>query len=218
MNNKGSRFIPYRALQVLASTLMFAACSGLSPPHVETQNIYVLESGPDTPQAQVKRDLVLAVNMPRALPGFDTPRMAYVQHPHELNYFATSRWADTPAMMLGPLIAHALEQMNGFNAVVQTSAALPADVRLDIELVRMYQDFGTKPSRVQLTLWAQLIDLRGKRLLAAREFDEFENASSDDAYGGVIAANRLVQRVLGELAEFCVDASDHEFIAGAKRP
>jgi len=218
MNNNGYRFITYRTLQIMASTLMLAACSGLSPPHVTSQNIYVLESGTVIDQAQAKRDLVLAVSMPRALSGFDTSRMAYVKQPHELNYFATSRWADAPAKMLGPLVAHALEQRKGFKAVVQTSAALPADVRLDIELVRLQQDFTTRPSRVQLTLWVQLIDVRGKRLLAVREFDEFENASSEDAYGGVIAANRLVQRVLGELAEFSASASDHEFKSGADRP
>jgi cholesterol transport system auxiliary component len=218
MNTNGSRLNSYRALQVLTSTLLLAACSGLSAPQVASQNIYVLEAEPAIQAAQVKRDLVLSVSVPRSLAGFDTLQMAYVQQPHELNYFATSRWADTPARMLEPLIAHALEQTQSFRAVVQTSGAIPADVRLDIELVRLQQDFKTRPSRVLLTLRVQLIDVRGKRLLAAKQFDEVENAASDDAYGGVTAANRLVQRVLGELAEFCVNASDHELKTGTNRP
>ena len=210
--------MPYRVFQMLIPTLLLVACSGLSAPKVPSQNIYVLETEPAVQAAQVKRDLVLAVSVPRARPGFDTPQMVYVQQPHELNYFATSRWADTPARMLEPLIAHALEQTESFRAVVQTSGAIPADVRLDIELVRLQQDFQTRPSRVQLTLRAQLIDVHGKRFLAAQQFDEVENAASDDAYGGVSAANRLVQRVLGELAEFCVNASDHGLKSGANRP
>jgi cholesterol transport system auxiliary component len=218
MNANGSRFISNWALQVLMSTLLLAACSGLSAPQVASQNIYVLEAAPSVHAAQFKRDRVLAVSVPRALAGFDTTQMAYMQQPHELNYFATSRWADTPARMLGPLIAHALEKTEGFRAVVQTSGAIPADVRLDTELVRLQQDFKTRPSHVQLTLRVQLIDVRGKRLLASQQFDEAENAASDDAYGGVIATNRLVQRVLGELAEFCVNASDYELRGGASRP
>ena len=210
--------MPYRVFQMLIPTLLLVACSGLSAPKVPSQNIYVLETERAVQAAQVKRDLVLAVGVPRARPGFDTPQMAYVQQPHELNYFATSRWADTPTRMLEPLIAHALEQTESFRAVVQTSGAIPADVRLDIELVRLQQDFQTHPSRVQLTLRAQLMDVHGKRFLAAQQFDEVENATSDDAYGGVSAANRLVQRVLGELAEFCVNASDHELKSGANRP
>ncbi|MGC2047820.1 MAG: ABC-type transport auxiliary lipoprotein family protein [Gallionella sp.] len=218
MNTNGSRIIPYRSLQVLTSTLLFAACSSFTAPQVASQNIYVLDAGPAIQAAQVKHDLVLAVSVPSTRSGFDTQQMAYVQQPHELNYFATSRWADTPARMLEPLIAQAMIQTESFRAVVQTAGPIPADVRLDIELVRLQQDFQTRPSRVQLTLRAQLIDARGKRLLAAQQFDELENSASDDAYGGVTAANRLVQRALGELAEFCVNASAYELKGGANRP
>lgn len=218
MNTNGKRRIPYRTLQVLMATLLLAACSGLSAPKVASPNIYVLEAGSAIQAAQAKRDLVLAVSVPRALPGFDTPQMAYVQQPYELNYFVTSRWADTPARMLEPLIAQAMVETGSFRAVVHASGAIPADVRLDIELVRLQQNFETRPSRVQLTLRAQLIDVRGKRLLATQQFDEVENATSEDAYGGVTAANRLLQRVLGKLAGFCVDAPVHDLQSGANSP
>ncbi|MDO8313298.1 MAG: ABC-type transport auxiliary lipoprotein family protein [Sideroxyarcus sp.] len=218
MNTNGNRRMTYRVLGVLTSTLLLAACGGLPAPKVVSQNIYVLEAAPTIQASQVKRDLVLAVSVPRARPGFDTQQMAYVQQPYELNYFVTSRWADTPARMLEPLIAQAIAQTESFRAVVQASGAIPADVRLDIELVSLQHDFKTRPSRVQLTLRAQLIDVRGKRLLAVQQFDEVENAASDDAYGGVSAANRLVQRVLGKLAEFCVNASVYDMQSGANRP
>jgi cholesterol transport system auxiliary component len=74
-------------------------------------------------------------------------------------------------------------------------------------LIRLQQEFTTQPSRVQLTLRAQLYDVRNRKLLAVREFDAAENATSDDAYGGVIAANRALERVLGQLADFCAVAS-----------
>ena len=218
MNTNGKRRIPYRTLQVLMATLLLAACSGLSAPKAVSQNIYLLEAVPAIQAAPVKRDLVLAISVPRALPGFDTTQMAYVQQPYELNYFVTSRWADTPARMLEPLITQTLVKTENFRAVVQASGAIPADVRLDIELVRLQQDFKTRPSRMQLTLRAQLIDVRGRRLLAAQQFDETETASSEDAYGGVAAANRLLQRVLGKLAEFCVSASVHDLQSEANRP
>jgi cholesterol transport system auxiliary component len=196
-----------RALQVLTSILLLPACTSLSAPQVASENIYVLEAQRATKPAQVKRNLVLAISEPQTRPGFDTPRIAYVQQPYELNYFVTSRWADMPARMLEPLLVQAMEQTGSFRAVVQMPGAFPADVRLDTELIRLQHDFVTRPSRVQLTLRAQLIDVRGQRILAVKQFDESENAASDNAYGGVTAANRALQRMLDQLADFCVNES-----------
>jgi cholesterol transport system auxiliary component len=218
MKTSVNRRMFYRGFQVLTATLLLAACGSLTPPQVASPNTYVLEAGPAIQAAHVKRDLVLAVSLPRALPGFDTPQMVYVKQPYELNYFVTSRWADTPARLLEPLIVQSMVQTESFRAVVQTSGAITADVRLDTELVRLEQDFMTSPSRVQITLRAQLIDMRGKRLLAAQQFDDVEISTSEDAYGGVTAANRLMQRVLGKLAEFCVNASDPVLQGGVLRP
>ncbi|HEY5293318.1 MAG TPA: ABC-type transport auxiliary lipoprotein family protein, partial [Burkholderiales bacterium] len=152
-------------------------------------------------------DLVLAVNPPSARPGFDTPQIAYVRQAHKLDYYAKNRWADTPSRMLAPLLAQALEQSGSFRAVVRTTNPVPVDLRLDTELIRLQQDFTTQPSRVELTLRAQLYDVKAKKLLAVREFDAAEIATSEDAYGGVIAANRALARVLGQLTDFCAAES-----------
>ena len=109
--------------------------------------------------------------------------------------------------MLAPLLVQALEQDGNFRAVVRTTNPSPADLRLETELVRLQHDFTTHPSRAQMTLRAQLYDVKGKKVLAVREFDAAENAPSEDAYGGVIAANTALERVLGQLTDFCVAES-----------
>lgn len=194
-----------RLLQTLACAMLLAGCAGLQAPQVANTHSYLLDARAPAKAASTKRDVVLAVSMPRAASGFDTSRMVYLRQPHELDYFALNRWADTPARMLEPLLVQALEP--GFRAVVRTPGAVPANVRLDTELIRLQQDFGTHPSKVQLTLRAQLIDVTEKRVIAVKLFDETENAASDDAYGGVIAANRALQRVLDRLSDFCIGES-----------
>lgn len=189
----------------LVAASLLGGCTALSVAPGVSPNRYVLDAAPAVQASSVKRDLVLAVNMPQACPGFETAQIAYLQQPHQLSYFTDSRWTDTPARMLQPLLRQALEQSAAFRAVAQT--AIPADIRLDTELIRLQQDFTTRPSRVRITLRAQLIDVRGKRVLAVRQFDESENADEDNAYGGVSAANRLVQRVLGQVTKFCITAS-----------
>lgn len=193
----------YRILLVCA--VLLSGCTGIQPPKVENTHTYLLDASPAARQLATKRDQVLAVNMPGSRPGFDTSQMAYQLRPLELEYFVTQRWADTPAMMLKPLLMQALEP--GFRAVLPAPGALPADLRLDTELIRLQQNFTEKPSRVQLTLRAQLTDVKDKRVLAVQLFDVSEPAQTDDAYGGVIAANRALQHVLAQLLEFCLNAS-----------
>ena len=133
--------------------------------------------------------------------------MAYVQKTHALDHYATHRWADTPARMLGQLLTRTLEDTGSFSAVVQGPTGLPADLQLDTEIVHLRQSFLTKPSRVELTLRAQLVDVRARRVLATRYVEVAEDAPSDDAAGGVAAANAAVSRALAQVAAFCVDAS-----------
>lgn len=195
-----------RTVAGFAAVALLAACTALPPPQVDPTSTYVLEAKPAAGAPQARRDLVLEVSAPRARPGFDTPQMAYTQRANALEYFAKNRWADTPARMLAPQIAQALDQAGAFRAVVQAPSLAAANLRLDTELVRLQQDFGAKPSRIQLTLRAQLIDVEARRVLASAEFDEVEAAPSDDPYGGVLAANRALGRLLGQLAAFCAEA------------
>ena len=187
--------------------VLLAGCVGMSPPQAEAPAIYVLDARPAERPARPQRDLVLVVSVPRARAGFDTAQMAFVRAPHELEYFAKSAWADTPSRMLAPLLVQALEQDGGFRAVVQAPSAVPADLRLDTELVRLQQNFATRPSQIELALRAQLVDVRSRRVLATAEFEEVEITSREDAYGGVIAANRALQRILVRLADFGAEQS-----------
>lgn len=194
---------------------LLGGCSSLLPPPPPLENIYLLNakmtpttSSVSTPgddhSTPPKRGLVLEVSMPRARAGFDTAQMVWVQQAHGLKVYSRNRWADTPVRMLAPLIAQTLEHSGAFQAVVQTPSAVSAKLRLDTELIRLQQDFSVHPSQVQLTLRAQLIDIGTRRVIASSEFDETENAVTEDAYGGVRAANVALERLLTKLAAFCI--------------
>jgi cholesterol transport system auxiliary component len=184
---------------------MLAACAGIAPPAVDEVSTYVLDARPVVGRLPAWPDTILSVGTPRAWPGFDTPRMAYVKQPHALEYFVKSRWADAPARMLAPLLARALEQSGAFGAVILAPGAVAGTLRLDTELVRLQQEFVESPSRVRVTLRVQLVDIRERRVIGAREFEEIEGVAADNAYAGVVAMNRALERVLPRIAEFCAD-------------
>ena len=149
----------------------------------------------------------MMVNPPHAAPGFDGQRIIYVRTPHKLEYFAHNEWVDTPARMLAPLIAVALSDGGAFRAVVLTPSAASGELRLDTDLIRLQQEFGSQPSRVRFTLRATNIDNATRQVVAWREFDETVAAASEDPASGVAAANRAVQAVVERLAAFCAEAA-----------
>lgn len=149
----------------------------------------------------------LLVNPPRAAAGFDTRHIVYLRQAHQIEYFAYSQWVDTPAQMLAPLIARAVERSGAFDAVLLAPTAAAGEMRLDSEVIRLQQDFAATPSEVRFTLRAVLLDNRTRRVVAVREFDASVPAPTEDAPGGVAAANLAVQRVLDELAVFAAKAA-----------
>ena len=184
-------------------------CSVLPEAEAVSIEQYVLEYTPD-PQAiqnTVEGAPVLIVSIPSAYGGYDSYRIAYMKQAYGLRYFTRSRWADTPARMLAPLMADALQATGQFQVLYSAPGALVADYRLDTELIRLHQDFTRQPSVVHLTVRAQLIDLQTHRFIATQQFDIYETAATDDAYGGVVAANRAVNRLFNELAQFSVQVA-----------
>jgi cholesterol transport system auxiliary component len=126
--------------------------------------------------------------------------MAYLLRKHELSYYAFNQWADAPGRMMLGLLAQAMEATGLWHAVVQAPTPMRADYRLDCDNLAVEQQFFSQPSRVRLALRAQLIELNKRKILATREFELFEAAPTEDAYGGVVAANRAAARLLEELA------------------
>ena len=197
------------APQLAAALLLLAlsGCTGLRPAATEDISTYVLDAQAEARPAAKATPLTLIVSPPRAAAGFDSARMAYLRKPHELEYFAANQWADSPARMLAPLLVRTLESGAGFRAVAPASSAAKGDLRLDTELVRLQQEFTARPSQVRLTVRAQVVEVASRRVVATREFEALEDTPADTPYGGVIAANRALARVLGQIADFCSAAA-----------
>ena len=144
----------------------------------------------------------LIISLPNAAAGFNTQRMMYTRAPHQLEYFSRNEWIDTPAKMLQPLMISAIEKTGAFHVVLAKQNVTANDLRLESEVIKLVQDFSTKPSHVQFTLRATLIDNATNKVIATREFNERVNAISDNPIGGVVAANLAVNQALYKLSIF----------------
>ncbi|MES2714253.1 MAG: ABC-type transport auxiliary lipoprotein family protein [Pseudomonadota bacterium] len=196
----------------IAGTAGLAGCgASLLPKPAPTPALYGLDDGagpatpaPAAPGAPGAPGLL--VTIPRAAPGLDTRLMAYQRQPQRIDHYAASEWLDTPPRLLAPLLVRALEASGAFGVVLLAPAAASTRWRLDTELLRLQQNFGPGPSQLRLTLRAVLVDSANRTVLAAREFDTSLPAASEDAAGGVAAAQRAALQVARDLAGFCAQA------------
>ena len=185
---------------------LLAGCGSLLPKPAPAPTLFALDDATPAPAPARKPAAsapTLLVGTPRAAAGFDSRSIIYVRQAHEIESFAYSQWVDTPAQMLAPLIARAIEGTGAFRAVVLAPASAAAELRLDTELIRLQHEFTAQPSQVRLTLRAVLVETATRRVVAVREFDTRVPSASEDPYGGVLAANEATRRVLAELAAFC---------------
>jgi len=187
-------------------TLGLGGCSAsLLPKPPAAPALYGLDDGaaaPVRPPAPAGAPSLL-VAVPRAAAGLDTRLMAYQRTPQRIEHYTASEWLDTPPRLLAPLLVRAAEATGAFRVVLLAPAAASTGWRLDTELLRLQQNFGPGPSQLRLTLRAVLVDSGSRTVLAAQEFDASVPAPSEDAAGGVAAAQRAALQVAQALAAFC---------------
>ena len=196
------------ALGILALT---AAGCLFSRSESQSPHIYRLSLDPERTEVR-PADIngpILQVSLPMAEPGFETPRMVYLKRPYELEHYALNQWADQPARMFASLMVQALGRTGSWRAVVQVPGSVRGDFRLDSYGFALQQEFMQDPSLVRVTVRAQLVEARESRVVGTRAFEAVEKAQSNDAYGGVVAANRAIAVLLDEIASWLRECLKH---------
>jgi len=195
-----------QVLTLIICVLPFiAGCSILSPVKPRTYTKYVLNSYP----AIVKRAYfhgTLYVNAVKADPLYETDKMAYTSHSYRVDYFAKSKWADTPARMLQPLIMKTLQNTHYFDAVTSSTSSIRYDYILNVQLSELRQVFLIHSSYVVLKIHAELINAKTGIIIASKEMISEVPARSMNPFGGVVAANTALSITLKKLTYFCFNA------------
>lgn len=145
---------------------------------------------------------ILLVGTPQAEPGYDTTKMVYVKRPYEVEYYAVNQWAEQPTRMFGSLLIQFLGAAGQWRAVVPWPSAIHGDLRLDSYGFAVQQEFTQDPSVVRVRVRTQLVDVKESKILGTRSFEQVEPAPTQDAYGGVVAANRAVSALLDDIASW----------------
>lgn len=193
-----------RLLTLLMTVFLLAACSPVKLPNPNTYQL-----APTLPvnnsSAKVVNQTVL-VTMPEVAAGYDTEKMAYMQHPFQVGYFTKNAWVDDPGSMLQPLMVEALQNSHHFSAVTASPFSGISDLRLDTTVLTLQQNFLTHPSQIELAVDARLVQSSTQRIIAGKRFVITVQAPSNTPYGGVLAANQATALFLQQLTQFVLSA------------
>ena len=77
-------------------------------------------------------------------------------------------------------------------------------MRVDVDVIRLQQEFMTQPSRVRLMARIKVVDLKSGHVLGTQVFEAVEPAPSEDANGAARAANAAVRKVLDQMVRFAL--------------
>lgn len=199
------RIIKFRRFGwMLLVALTLAGCTlpqDQSPP----PQTYLLEGSTHAmPPSRRSSNKTLLVTTPRAAPGFDSNRIAYTKEPPKLDYYNDSLWSDTPAKMLLPILVRVFESTGAFKAVLSPPAPALANLRVDVDVIRLQQEFMIRPSRVRFTARVKIVDMKSSHVLATQVFETIESAPSEDASGAARAANAAIQQALDQMVSFAL--------------
>lgn len=154
--------------------------------------------------------LSILVMQPDALPGYDTEQMLYVNKPYQISAFANNVWMSPPATMIFPLMVRSIGSSHYFYAVASDPNVSKTDYRLESKLIRLQQNFLTKPSQLELMMQVILIHSADNRVVATETISERMPCPSNNPLGGVIAANHAVQKLTTRLTYFVIEHINHD--------
>lgn len=192
-----------RRAVLLELALLTSGCGSVLAP-IDSPAAFLIDPAPeDLPQAARARG-VLVVQTPTCQPAYDTTRMAYRRHPHQVDYFARHEWAERPPRMLHPLIVRTLQAARCCTAIVAAPSGTVGDFSLRTGIAEIVQDFTAEPAQLRLAL---RVDLNAREaLLATRDIVLAEPMAAPNAEAGVVAANAATSRALRAIAQLAIEA------------
>jgi cholesterol transport system auxiliary component len=195
-----------KTLFSLFGLFLLTACSVFSPIKTEPNNTYILNQAPAPSVKKSSHHWAVLVNYPQSSAVLNTTQMIYSTQMFKLAYFSKNQWIDTPSQMLQPLIVQTLQNTHYFKEVLSPGTLGQYNIVLNTQLLQLQQVFFNQSSRVRIILRVELVNVNdNNRLIGTKEFSVDEDAYPTP-YGGVVAANRGIAKILAQLAQFTISS------------
>ena len=167
---------------------------------------YVLEdSAPATPVKPIVENAPTLLVLDTTTGGFyDSDQLVFSRSAGTRGQYQFARWTERPGKRFADLMRKRFDHQGAWR-VAAAGGYVRGDLLLETELVEFYHDASGEPGQMRLALRAELVDLKQRKLLGRRVFEQHVPLASFDAAGAAQAANLAVSRTLDDLSAWLVN-------------
>ncbi|OGU22534.1 MAG: hypothetical protein A2580_03565 [Hydrogenophilales bacterium RIFOXYD1_FULL_62_11] len=186
-------------LILLATSMMLSGCLNLADASKAPAVVYyVLNDAAPAAVSPVTAGPSLRVLDTTTGNFYDTDQLVFSRSADTRGLYQFARWTERPGKRFADLMRARLDRQGSWN--VSVGGYVRADWLLDTELVEFYHDAVSEPGQVRLVLRADVIDIKQRKLLGHRVFEQQVPLASYDAAAAAQASSLAVGRMLDDLS------------------
>jgi len=188
-------------LALLAASTALTGCLNLGDASKAPAVVYYVlnDAVPAAPATPLPATAPTLVVLDTSASGFyDTDQLIFSRSADTRGQYQFARWTERPGKRFADLMRARLDRQ-GIWHVSAGGGYVRSDMLLDTELVEFYHDAVNNPGQMRLVLRAELVDMKQRKLLGRRVFEQQVPLASYDAAGAAQASSQAVGRVLDDL-------------------
>jgi len=186
---------------LLALASLLAGCINVGDRSAAPAMVFYVLNDPAPPAAAmpVRADAPTLLVLDTATGSFyDTEQLIFSNSPGTRGQYQFARWTERPGKRFAELMRVRLDRQGTWH-VSTAGGYVRGDLLLDTELIEFYHDAVAQPGQVRLVLRAELVDLKQRKLLGRRVFEQQVALATYDAGGAAQASSQAVSQALDEL-------------------
>ncbi|MDB5366182.1 MAG: hypothetical protein JWM77_2109 [Rhodospirillales bacterium] len=192
-----------RAALAGLALLALTGCGSLLGPSGPAPVYYGLNAPRAASGAAIDQQLL--IDVPRASLDLDTTRIAVMQKPNAVEYYADVLWRDRTPQMIQTLLVRTLDGSRRFRAVAAANSGLRADLLLLTDIGHFEAEAYQNDVHVDLTM--RLVHAADRSIVATRTFSATAPTASKSFDDVVAAYDRATSDVMVEIAAWAANAA-----------
>lgn len=201
MNYRAS-FLPFFGSALLAGCISVSV--GSDDAKVQTQYLLAdLSPKAERRSSPIPRRL-LVTPVPSAVG--ETFSIAYSRAPQQRAFYQYASWTDRPSTRFARILVDRVEARGMFTSVASLGNSIGGDLLLNVLILEVIHDVAAGTGRVEVQ--AELIERRGRRLVARQRFAASVPAAQENAPAAVAAISQAATTIIDEIVPWLEKAAE----------